>query len=641
MLWLWLLASSHAMNHTERWAGYNVIDASPDLRRSVDALLRLEVWRFEMTHDTVHGRVHYGVLGREAEDVIGTLYNESVTKLEAVPGAASLTRRVVDQSVLFSHGLAALQQLAREGRSTTLKCSKLRERVDTIGISLQPLEAQVLETDWKTVKQLEPVLALEFEKSKVVATRLEAVHRRKERRSQLTTLESTLKNATLSAAHALALAREQYETELWAAAQHAYQHAAERSAVTVELERRTTVLAKLADDLITARERETLRTATAIETARESELRKAEAERANEDVARRAIREAGIERRQTMREAIAAIANAIAKGVSEMNRDRLQRLVTSFACIIAAFFISRESAILARTLAAAYLTRPSLVREFVRGSRRRVKDEAFDDIVLSESTLQRFRSTAAALRGARALGAPLRHILLYGPPGTGKTTVARRLARASGLDWAVMSGGDAGPLGSRAATELHKLFGWAKRSSTRGLLLFVDEAEAALSDRGRQLSEAAVSALNAFLYHTSDPSYSLVLVLATNRPTDLDKAVLDRIDDVLQLPLPDDHQRLQLLHLYFRKTFAPPKRNFLSSCFSRSRMPVATIKIDVDTELLALVPKTRGFSGREIEKLIGSVQGVLFSHHCLVLDKPLWDNALHWKLHEIKPKKGL
>ena len=47
----------------------------------------------------------------------------------------------------------------------------------------------------------------------------------------------------------------------------------------------------------------------------------------------------------------------------------------------------------------------------------------------------------------------------------------------------------------------------------------MDEAEAALCDRGRpDLSEEAISALNAFLFHTSDPSYTFMLVLS-DEPT--------------------------------------------------------------------------------------------------------------------------
>jgi ATPase family AAA domain-containing protein 3A/B len=50
-----------------------------------------------------------------------------------------------------------------------------------------------------------------------------------------------------------------------------------------------------------------------------------------------------------------------------------------------------------------------------------------------------------------------------------------------GLDYALMTGGDVAPLGSQAVTKIHQLFDWAKKSR-RGLLLFIDEADAFLCE---------------------------------------------------------------------------------------------------------------------------------------------------------------
>ncbi|CAN0221830.1 unnamed protein product, partial [Ectocarpus fasciculatus] len=91
-----------------------------------------------------------------------------------------------------------------------------------------------------------------------------------------------------------------------------------------------------------------------------------------------------------------------------------------------------------------------------------------------------------------------------GPPGTGKTLFAKGLARHSGLEYAIMTGGDIAPLGRDAVTEMHKVFDWAQ-ASRKGLLLFVDEADAFLRRRNTEtISEDLRNALNAFLYRTGE-----------------------------------------------------------------------------------------------------------------------------------------
>ena len=68
------------------------------------------------------------------------------------------------------------------------------------------------------------------------------------------------------------------------------------------------------------------------------------------------------------------------------------------------------------------------------------------------------------------------------------------------------------------------------------------------------MSENARNALNALLYNTGGASRDFMLVLATNRPTDLDRAVADRVDEHIQFDLPGLAERERLVALYFDKS---------------------------------------------------------------------------------------
>lgn len=100
------------------------------------------------------------------------------------------------------------------------------------------------------------------------------------------------------------------------------------------------------------------------------------------------------------------------------------------------------------------------------------------------------------------------------------------------MDYAIMTGADIAPLGTGAVNELNKIFDWAEKSS-RGMLLFIDEADAFFRRRDSEnskMSENLRNAINTFLYKTGSPSKKYMFVLATNTPEQLDKALADRVD---------------------------------------------------------------------------------------------------------------
>ncbi|CAN0919352.1 ATPase family AAA domain-containing protein 3-A [Linum grandiflorum] len=168
-----------------------------------------------------------------------------------------------------------------------------------------------------------------------------------------------------------------------------------------------------------------------------------------------------------------------------------------------------------------------------------------------------------------------------------------KLIMTVGLDYAMMTGGDVAPLGAEAVTKIHQLFDWAKKSQ-KGLLLFIDEADAFLSD--------------ALLFRTGDQSRDIVLVLATNRPGDLDSAVTDRIDD----------ERFKLINLYLNKYLSNDGNSGEEakwSFFFNKKPQKITVNGVTEEVIREAAKRTEGFSGREIAKLMKEVVDYKVAEH--------------------------
>ncbi len=179
------------------------------------------------------------------------------------------------------------------------------------------------------------------------------------------------------------------------------------------------------------------------------------------------------------------------------------------------------------------------------------------------------------------------NLLLYGPPGTGKTMISKLIAKESGMNYVMMSGGELTQFIKRGehVSELNHLFENAKNASSP-TIIFIDEADALARNRD-QLSMERIELLNALLTHTGEPSKKVMLILATNRPQDLDVAVRSRMDNQIMISPPEKEERLKILKLYLDRFFTGA-RNYVA--------------FD-DTFLDKINEQIEGLSGREIFKL--------------------------------------
>mmetsp|Transcript_60949 Transcript_60949/g.170479 ORF Transcript_60949/g.170479 Transcript_60949/m.170479 type:complete len:849 (-) Transcript_60949:133-2679(-) len=382
----------------------------------------------------------------------------------------------------------------------------------------------------------------------------------------------------------------------------------------------------------------------AIEQSKIEQEAKIRERRENEDVHLRHMRAEQLERRQQILDAIKATADIVTSWVKTLYRSpqNLMLAIGSVVVCLAGVYFVREMAILLREQLNKRLGKPSLVRQTNRRGRlkeswiwllrllrlRAPHGSEFSDVVLHPKLQQQVMRLADATRSAKQRKMPLQHVMFYGPPGTGKTMVAQRFAEYSGLEYAIMSGGDVAPLQEQGVTELHKLFRWVHRSR-RGVLLFIDEADAFLASRKNgNMSEALRNGLTTMLYHTGTPSSQFMMVLATNRPHDLDSAVLDRVDESVEFGLPDVKERKGMVDLYFKmfimnplniKLLAPDEdpnkvEQKRCSCKSRSKSNAVPQRVlrreDLvnDAVLAEAARRINGFSGREISKMFTTMQ---------------------------------
>ncbi|WVZ74081.1 hypothetical protein U9M48_022308 [Paspalum notatum var. saurae] len=347
------------------------------------------------------------------------------------------------------------------------------------------------------------------------------------------------------------------------------------------------------------------------------------------------------------------------------DQNKLVVAVGGVTALAAGIYTTREGARVVWGYIDRILGQPSLIRESSRGKypwsssfsratstlTSKLKNggnlgkngDGFGDVILNPSLQKRVKQLANATANTKLHQAPFRNMLFYGPPGTGKTMAARELARKSGLDYALMTGGDVAPLGSQAVTKIHQLFDWAKKSN-RGLLLFIDEADAFLCERNKTyMSEAQRSALNALLFRTGDQSKDIVLALATNRPGDLDSAVADRIDEVLEFPLPGEDERFKLLKLYLDKYIIKASDKHENSWLSLFRRQPQKIEVKgiTDDLIREAATKTQGFSGREIAKMMASVQAAVYGSKDCELTPGLFREVVDYKVAEHQQRRRL
>eukprot|EP00039_Didymoeca_costata_P008433 m.111989 g.111989 ORF g.111989 m.111989 type:complete len:352 (+) comp14078_c0_seq1:31-1086(+) len=199
-----------------------------------------------------------------------------------------------------------------------------------------------------------------------------------------------------------------------------------------------------------------------------------------------------------------------------------------------------------------------------------------ESVVLPLSRPDLFPSGSSILRAPKG-------VLFHGPPGCGKTLLARVLAKES--DCCFMS--------LQPSSFMNKWFGESQKlvdavfslaTKLQPIIIFIDEIDAFLRVRSSMDSEATAQIKAQFMLlwdgFSTEHNSQVVVVGATNRPGDIDIAIVRRMPIRCHVGLPNQNQRLSILKTLLRNENVSGK-----------------------FELDKVAEGTEGFSGSDLQEL--------------------------------------
>ncbi|KAJ6852830.1 vesicle-fusing ATPase-like [Iris pallida] len=216
-------------------------------------------------------------------------------------------------------------------------------------------------------------------------------------------------------------------------------------------------------------------------------------------------------------------------------------------------------------------------------------------------------------------------MLLYGPPGTGKTLMARQIGKLlNGREPKIVNGPEVlSKFVGETEKNVRDLFADAENDQrARGdesdlHVIIFDEIDAICKSRGSTRDGTGVhdSIVNQLLTKIDgvESLNNVLLIGMTNRKDLLDEALLrpGRLEVHVEINLPDEHGRLQILQIHTNKM---KENSFLAA----------------DVNLQELAARTKNYSGAELEGVVKSAVSYALNRQISMddLTKPLDEESI-------------
>lgn len=211
-----------------------------------------------------------------------------------------------------------------------------------------------------------------------------------------------------------------------------------------------------------------------------------------------------------------------------------------------------------------------------------------DDVVMDNDIRNEIVNAVDSFLNSNDTLSGRKGIILTGPPGTGKTHIIKAIANEKNCYFLAPTLADLkGEYIGQSSSKVRNVFSQARANSPT--ILFLDEADTIFPERdgGSDDKDSYTrDMVNQFLVEIdglTSAKQKIFVIAATNRVNVIDHAILSRLTQVIEVPLPDKKLRIEL----FEKRLAKDNIRFKEKSFS---------------DMIA--DRTDGMSGRDIDNFV-------------------------------------
>ncbi|MBV6492829.1 MAG: ATP-dependent zinc metalloprotease FtsH [Turneriella sp.] len=216
----------------------------------------------------------------------------------------------------------------------------------------------------------------------------------------------------------------------------------------------------------------------------------------------------------------------------------------------------------------------------------RLKEKLRETLILPLKNPEVYDRIAQQTRAEFAVNRP-RAVLFTGPPGMGKTTMARHVGKEAAL--IVVHVPLENLLSAYYGESTKRLAGIfdAAMAYHKPLILFLDEIDALAPSRNEKLFEASRRLLSVLLRKIDglETQSNIITVGATNRPQDLDSALLSRFDSILEFNEPTEEDIRELLRFFAKQLPEEDNRTLAKKFITLSVRAIRDVCLRAEREL--------------------------------------------------------